>query len=1027
MTSPPWSVDTVVVRAEEYLSNLITTEGIQEDTLASSLQLNQTFDFIFQEDFVYLVSKSNKYLTIVSSHLIWLSKPNENSKFHYILTPDTICLFKYRSNYTRLIRFNNNPYFSVEDIDPTSADPLPLDSILHIDTLMQREQEYISRLDSFVARYKTQDIKDSNSVEVTNQSKNTPYTSNFLFNIPINNNTYLYNLYINSLKNFYTSSYTNSFTSTLQESPSIHRTYTNIFTGSNQYYGYDNIYLNFVSNTLTLTFEKDKDTIFLAPPALPTTGIPISSTTLYTDGAIAGKMPFTSDRIAFKARDYRDVSIATSPNEIADNTWQYTWLSATDTGNAVWVDRYYYGVDLDVSSEGDLLFTPLSSTNIVDIPSTLRILPNREYKYFHQGKNNIKSYIDKLKHIHPEPTSTELLNINKWDTSVLYDNSIFGNDGEQVGSSNLTSAERLHFNGSNFAVFPTVNNLEEGKELYVGAWLEVEDWRKVQGNQILGNFSDGGFGLFNNQIVPTSLITLYDNINNYFYNINSELSVVNESYNIIKADPTDKVLIQRLSDLALLLINCTKNYITRYDINNNLVYYVDVSSYITDISQIELDSNETLYCYSRNNQKLIGLNKDGSIVANTGVPGRNYDRIECVYKYNGIYTDSLILANSTTQDSIVGIYGDISTVDIYNNIWTVKGANLYKDREYFASVGEILQISADTEGFVWLLHKHNLLIKIDSAKNIIIDSKEVFSRSTDITREDNTINLITANINNKQVNLILLTDSIEKSLTVIDTNYIFFNKIYLENLQTNFFIKNNYATAQVGFTARGDCTGYTFLRKFKLEDTLEWRAVLTTVEPSNNPLYQSIYSIPVNVANLSSGRHYFSLSFSSSKGFLKAYVDGAVVGAVSLDPFAYKMTTSTRALAVGTNTSKQGLLGDAINLATESKFQGFIYMLHVYRYGFNDYDVLSFYAANSDSDLFKDLKWNINIGRRNYIERIDKYFTFTMPGIKSKYYNIRIYGFETTAEHRATISNILFDILPKFAPADTYLNKLIWE
>jgi hypothetical protein len=1023
------SVIVEIVRPVDYESKFITTEG-NTSINSETYQAGQVFSFDFKEDYVTVVSNSNVYLTVIRDFVLWTKTDtiDDRHRFNYILTPDTITLFKYNTSFTKVITFPEEDLYKVQDIDTRSSDPLPLDSILHIDNLSQRRTDYIHNTNSFTARYKTESAADTNSIEVNEQIKLTNYKANLLFSIPVNNNTYTYDLYINSLKNYYTSNYTGSFIPTLTSDINSHRAYTNISIGSNQSKGYENIHLNYFSNTLTFTLSKDKDTIFLAPPALPVTGVYLSATSLYADGAVASNCPFTSDRIAFKARDYRELSITSAPNDIVDNTWQCAWLSAGESGEAVWMDRHYYGTQIDVNSYEELLIKPTSFSNIVDTPSTMKILPNREYRYFHQGQNNIKTYTKMFKYTYPDQ-SAEILNIDEWDSNTLIDKSVSKNNGEQVGSSSLTTKNKLHLDGSNFAIFPSINKDDDiDRELYVGIWLEASDWKYIQGNQLLGNFANGGFGLFNNQVTPTSLITLCDKANNYIYNLNPELSVVSETYNVKSIDSTDKVIVQRLSDLTYLIVNCTKKYINRYDINNNLILHLPLDTFFTEeITQIEVDSRENIYCFSRAQQAYASFTKDGGTINLTRTLSDIYDRIECVYDYSGVYMDSIITASLESKDVLIGIKADMSVVDIHNNVWSIKGVNLYKNREYFASVGDIIDINSDSTGYVWLLHASNLLIKIDPIQNIIVDSKKAISKDAKLLKGTASIEFITSNINNTQTDLLLLIDSAERSITVYDLNYVFFNKIYLDNINSSLFIKNNFNVSTFSFVVEGDCTGYNYLRKFKKEDTLEWRIACSDTSPTAENYNQTLFNLPFNVSHLDSGKHYMSLCFSSSKGYIKAYLDGAEVASISVEPFVYSAVPSTRPLTLGANTAKQSLLRDTINSASENKFQGYIYALHIYRYALNSHDIGAMYYSLRDIDLYKDLKWNINLGRRNYIERIDKFFTFNMPGIKSKYYNVRIYGFNIDNSVRESVSSSIFNILPRINPADTILNTLIWE
>lgn len=162
-----------------------------------------------------------------------------------------------------------------------------------------------------------------------------------------------------------------------------------IATGSNQEKGDQKITLNYTCNTQLYTF-KPGETIFFTPSSLaPYSQININDSD-FSNGAIAGNSPLTSDSVYHIQKDtYNDTGV-----------YLCTWLSAGDTNT--WVDRYYYSDKISrnqaLSSSGNVkptIITNIESQtipNIVntnyavyDIRSDMCFVPNSTYIYKRLG------------------------------------------------------------------------------------------------------------------------------------------------------------------------------------------------------------------------------------------------------------------------------------------------------------------------------------------------------------------------------------------------------------------------------------------------------------------------------------------------------------------------------------------------------------------------------------------------------------------------------------------------------------------
>ena len=68
------------------------------------------------------------------------------------------------------------------------------------------------------------------------------------------------------------------------------------------------------------------------------------------------------------------------------------------------------------------------------------------------------------------------------------------------------------------------------------------------------------------------------------------------------------------------------------------------------------------------------------------------------------------------------------------------------------------------------------------------------------------------------------------------------------------------------------------------------------------------------------------------------------------------------------------------------------------------------------------------VNAENYIENIEKFFKFKLPGRKSNLFNVRILDTGITEESlQQDISNNIIEEIIQVIPANTKLNKVDWE
>jgi hypothetical protein len=290
------------------------------------------------------------------------------------------------------------------------------------------------------------------------------------------------------------------------------------------------------------------------------------------------------------------------------------------------------------------------------------------------------------------------------------------------------------------------------------------------------------------------------------------------------------------------------------------------------------------------------------------------------------------------------------------------------------------------------------------------------------------INLITVKQDKKDQDYIIAIDSQEKKVSIFDLrtgNLI--DNVFLLALPSSFIAKRNFNRNNINFTAYGDFTGYQLQRKFNTAQELVWRVNVTDAARDTQSAEEyKTFEMPFTVANFEPGWHYFNFVFDHAKGYTAAYIDSIEVAKIKFTPFEFLIKPTTRPFCIGAITTEQGILNDTIGINDKNKTIGELAKLHIYKHAFDNHDINCLFKSTF-KDMYKDLVWNINIGKRNYIEQIEKFFKHTMPGNKTNFFNLKIKNFPATDEQKLIIEQAIRETIKKITPADTTLHKIKWE
>jgi len=283
------------------------------------------------------------------------------------------------------------------------------------------------------------------------------------------------------------------------------RTYNKIFSGTNQSLGLDNIYLGYESGSEVVEFKPDKITYFHTPQSLfPYERINLQDTGLIEAGAIAGDTPLTSDKIFKKKSGYKNSTNHGDPIDEHSGDWLCSWLYRNpDTGESVWLDRYYNSDELSYAGAMQSPIQPSyiyisrhetvseavdNGYHIYDKISDMCLTPGSWYSYYHLGHTDFKH----MKTALPRLISSGLEVYNRFPTTNMSD------VGDYRGDPVYT------FDGNEYG---TITGSKQTNDFTISLSLSSDDWSKTFGTQIIGNLMNRGVGIYNKRDFTPVIIT----------------------------------------------------------------------------------------------------------------------------------------------------------------------------------------------------------------------------------------------------------------------------------------------------------------------------------------------------------------------------------------------------------------------------------------------------------------------------------------------------------------------------------------
>lgn len=301
------------------------------------------------------------------------------------------------------------------------------------------------------------------------------------------------------LKNQYTSTgITNPGNLWRDQNTYEHRRYNKLFTGTNQLQGADKIYLDHTCGSHDIEIRPGMNYINFPQQPEPVTRLNINDTTLIDSGSIASNVPMTSDRVYKKLSGYRSTTRWGDPSNEQTGMWLCTWLSGSNdpSERPVWVDRYYNpsttggvpALTLETQSTHNKYETDTNdqflsvNDEVYDEVSKLTFEPGALYGYYRlDDKDNINATSVLSPHQYSDGLDTFMTTNYRPLESV---DKVYDFNHDRVGIINSIKDKSL-------------------EELTIMFDFDFKNYKELIGHQILGNYTNSGFGIFNaNNVSP---------------------------------------------------------------------------------------------------------------------------------------------------------------------------------------------------------------------------------------------------------------------------------------------------------------------------------------------------------------------------------------------------------------------------------------------------------------------------------------------------------------------------------------------
>lgn len=928
-----------------------------------------------------------------SSDILSLSSERNDFFRYYIDNKGYLQLIKKTPSGPKIVVLNGDRLAMI----PLSSNSRASDTVIKIDYNFLNTYPIVNN--SWVS-YNTSKLND---LEILREKSSFDNSSQFLLHTNYNEIDSVINLNYLPLNNIKSEKNYIKRGSTMLEGAPIYpdpgfRDYTSLQTGNNQELGNDNISLNYVWYDKDIKIAPGEDTYFTTPSSLyPFDRININDTQFKLNGSFGGSSPYLSDKI---------FSLRGSPFDIGNGRYLCTWLSGGSNAQpGIWVDRYYYP-DIILKNEalsGIKVYEPsfydsidriditdkvaISQKTFFDKKSDLVLLPNSKYFYSRIGDDDINSVISSS-----SPLASGFTDY--YDTNNIR---------------KIFNTNEISYDGTKYSKYEVARDINKTNSLTISFDAYIDPSKKY-GYQILGNLTNSGLGIINDEKITPFIFSYSTNL----------LKIFNTSGVLINEVTFDKNIIDviTMGGIGDFFVICDSGYVyklntlgikTKLEILPQLINY---KNYHQDERQITfLTNGYNCYTVDKNNLSVSSVTAIplSANILNYGITSLNSPR--SIVRYDGVlyalqgqkvkYTDKTNVYYSVNDETI--LKQNLRT----GNLVQFVASNTRSIRDFTVTEEEEIAIVHDNTKVTIFDKSRNLISSTDYSNFIGIDSS-IFS--IDVISE--------------------YTDSGKNNSLVF--SYINQNKIYIYFTSTGVITdtglvnsKENIGSFRLYSNRLKSClTNYNYFKREVTTNGLNFKLTLTNYLSSED-IYSS--NIKFDLNNLDRGYHTFTYKFDSLKGSINLYVNGILQGTDKVPPAKYTIQNIFKDdLYIGTTGFYNG-----IDLATYLNQPGYYYIRNIkiknffiYNRSVTDNEVT---ALNIFGEPINDLILSIPAGQRNNIEEIERYFKFSPVSSSSK--KINIYVKNTGIQDpdmKNNIKNLILKDASSILPLGVTVNDIIF-
>lgn len=791
---------------------------------------------------------------------------------------------------------------------------------------------------------------------------------------------------------------------TITHTDLLEREYKKIFTGTNQHGGYDKPFLGFETETHSILFKRDNMTYFNTPAY--TIAFDVTAAGLIENGAIAGVVPFYSDRIYAKTADCRDMTLVNTADIRTYNAVKLcTWLSgnlAIPSAIPIWMDRYY-NPDC-VSEQAAYLATDTSAVS--DIISMLTFQASSWYAYYHTGESSVSGFCNMLSansalKIDVVSNGISLIDTTPYIAGINHDNKT---DSSMVVEYNphLTRNENIVYFDNNLKqdfTVPYASTYTPISSFTYNIWFRFNT-NSFTGNQLIGQGFRDGWSLTYDNNFYTPLLFFINDDGSHVITYNSDGAALNRSDTPIITAPVC-ILVDNDSYGWIVDDSYYNGYkhVYKLDYDGNIVDSIkfDPAIILVD-AKIDRDQNVRVLALTGADSVILGYDRFGNNVPSLSTlsAGVWFNHLEVLPNNNNYLSFNKVIVDNN---------------EVLHNIYTIKAACVGLSG---LAAGNVADFNIDRNDNIWILDKDNNFYKVDSEYDLVLTGSlattiPTTTRGTvDFTYEYNFIK-------QQYEDYVWFLSTDDGSVFKHDEDGNAIKKLPIKNFDLDNPIANN------------DFTNYQWSRKFKYmandgQPYLRARINLASTTNSTTANRYDLYCSGSLVAD--NDWHMMSFAYNISSGELFLYLDGVVRDYTVVPVNQVVHYAFDSGLVFGANCGKNDTFEATIK-TDQYWYNGYFYNFRMYHTTLADYQIQYLHLNRY---LFEDLIWYPSYNFKSYIEEIERFFKNKLPGSKSQFYNINLTGLKITdPDIRLMIEDIIKNTVKKITPAYTHLYKINWS